>query len=465
MSTAKKRFQMPHTMMIIIAIMLLVVIASWIIPSGEYSRVEDPETGVTVVDPESFTYVEDAPITVMDFFTSLHTGISMQANVFITLLYSSGMIALVQESGAITIGVRKIMKKMKGKEILVVILMNLLFTAFGALSMNEGVFTLIPLCVSIIMAMGYDRITGFAAAVMGLTAGFGSGLVNVYTIGTAQQILGLPMFSGLWYRAIGLVFFTVADVLYLVWYADRIRKDPSKSYCKDEYLASRDTLIESEGGPDEAFTWKHIVILLIFFGTLALKPVGSLLWGWGMVQMNAINLMAAGLIMVVLWQNVNTSCKIFMSGCMKIVPAAIAVGASAAVVVLLEQSKILDTIVHAMATLLMNRSVLITLVLLFLFVVAFNALLASGSGKAVILMPIFGPLAELLNINRQVIAHLYIWGDGFTNYLWTGALPLAEMCDVSWTQWFRYAWKIMSILSIIGLGMVIVANGSGFGPF
>lgn len=76
MSTAKKRFQMPHTMMIIIAIMLLVVIASWIIPSGEYSRVEDPETGVTVVDPESFTYVEDAPITVMDFFTSLHTGIS-----------------------------------------------------------------------------------------------------------------------------------------------------------------------------------------------------------------------------------------------------------------------------------------------------------------------------------------------------------------------------------------------------
>ena len=122
----KKKLEFPHVLVLLTAIMLLVVVASWFIPSGLYTRITDPITGVTAIDPESFSYVERTdPVGVLDFFVAMHTGVSESGNIIITLFFSAGMIQLMKASGAIDVGMRKVVRKAKGKEIVIVILLHL----------------------------------------------------------------------------------------------------------------------------------------------------------------------------------------------------------------------------------------------------------------------------------------------------------------------------------------------------
>ncbi len=466
----KKKLEFPHVLVLLTAIMLLVVVASWFIPSGLYTRITDPITGVTAIDPESFSYVERTdPIGVLDFFVAMHTGVSESGNIIITLFFSAGMIQLMKASGAIDVGMRKVVRKAKGKEIVIVILLHLVFTAMGAVGLGEGTIALVPLCTSVVMTLGYDRMLGTAAAVTGVMIGFTSGLVNVYTTGTAQEIVGLPMFSGMGFRFIGLVVFFIITTLYLMNYARKIKKDPNKSYMRDEYLSDIAQAREASAEADEgAFTWRHALILLIFLASTIAKPIGSINFGWGMPQMNATNLIGAVLMMVVLGQNINASCRTFLKGSMGILPAALAIGIARAIVVLMDQVMITDTVIHSLVSIFEGRSPIVCIILIYIVIVLFNALVVSGSGKAVILMPIIGPMAQVLGINQQVMVHTYIYGDGFTNYFWptSGAfMAMIELCEVDWIQWVKFAWKLLVLLSVAALCLVLVGQVVGLGPF
>ena len=459
----QKGFHMPHVFIILLIIMLFVVILSYIIPSGLYERIED-SSGITVIDPDTFQYVEnETPITFMDYFEAIYTGFVNGATIMGTLFISSGAIYLLEVSGAFGAGINMILKKTKGKEFSVVCIFYTIFVVFGVLGYGEAAYPFYPLAVTIGFALGYDRMVGTALAIVGSTVGFTSGLMNTFTTGVAQQIVGLPLFSGIGFRAVGLVVFYVIGLIGLYTYCRKIKKNPALSLMSEEYMNRKQ---EDHTEQMEEMNPRRVLGLLVFLGIIVVQGFGYIRLGWSFPQIAAIYVIMAILLAIIFRFGPSEACQLFCKGAVRVFAAAFAVGLAQSVVVLMNQACIMDTIVHAMSQLLENRSAILALLIIFIFVTLFNFLVVSGSGKAVIVMPILQPLGKILNINQQVLVLTYQYGDGITNSFWPGSsLVQLSMCGVDYGSWIKFCWKIYLGFIVSAFVLVMIAYGIGYGPF
>ena len=158
--------------------------------------------------------------------------------------------------------------------------------------------------------------------------------------------------------------------------------------------------------------------------------------------------------------------NIFTQGATRVFGAAFAIGLANAVVTLMNQAQILDTLVYGMSGFLNGKSVILTLLIIYIFVTIFNFFVVSGSGKAVIVMPILQPLGRILNINQQVLVLTYQYGDGITNSFWPGSAMVAlSMCGLGYGEWLRFCWKIYTSMIGAAFVLIIIANAIGYGPF
>ena len=459
----QKGFHMPHVFIILLIIMLFVVILSYIIPSGLYERIED-SSGITVIDPDTFQYVEnETPITFMDYFEAIYTGFVNGATIMGTLFISSGAIYLLEVSGAFGAGINMILKMTKGKEFSVVCIFYTIFVVFGVLGYGEAAYPFYPLAVTIGFALGYDRMVGTALAIVGSTVGFTSGLMNTFTTGVAQQIVGLPLFSGIGFRAVGLVVFYAIGLIGLYTYCRKIKKNPALSLMSEEYMNQKQ---EDHTEQMEEMNPRRVLGLLVFLGIIVVQGFGCIRLGWSFPQIAAIYVIMAILLAIIFRFGPSEACQLFCKGAVRVFAAAFAVGIAQSVVVLMNQACIMDTIVHAMSQLLENRSAILALLIIFIFVTLFNFLVVSGSGKAVIVMPILQPLGKILNINQQVLVLTYQYGDGITNSFWPGSsLVQLSMCGVDYGSWIKFCWKIYLGFIVSAFVLVMIAYGIGYGPF
>ena len=461
--TQKKGFHMPHVFIILLVIMLFVVLLSYLIPSGSYERIEDA-AGITVVDPDTFRYVEnETPITFMDYFEAVYTGFVNGATIMGTLFISSGVIYLLEVSGAFGAGINMILKKTKGKEFSVVCIFYTIFVVFGVLGYGEAAYPFYPLAVTIGFALGYDRMVGTALAIVGSTVGFTSGLMNTFTTGVAQQIVGLPLFSGIGFRAVGLVVFYIIGLIGLYTYCRKIKKNPALSLMSEEYMNQKQ---EDHTDGMEEMNIRRALGLLVFLGIIIIQGFGCIRLGWSFPQIAAIYVIMGILLAIIFRIGPSEACQLFCKGAVRVFAAAFAVGLAQSVVVLMNQACIMDTIVHGMSQLLENRSAILALLIIFVFVTLFNFLVVSGSGKAVIVMPILQPLGKILNINQQVLVLTYQYGDGITNSFWPGSsLVQLSMCGVDYGSWIKFCWKIYLGFIVSAFVLVMIAYGIGYGPF
>ena len=454
---------MPHVFIILLVIMLFVVLLSYLIPSGSYERITD-SAGITVIDPDTFSYVEnETPITFMDYFEAIYTGFVNGATIMGTLFISSGVIYLLEVSGAFGAGIGMILKKTKGREFSVVCIFYTIFVIFGVLGYGEAAYPFYPLAVTIGFALGYDRMVGTALAIVGSTVGFTSGLMNTFTTGVAQQIVGLPLFSGIGFRAVGLVVFYIIGLIGLYTYCRKIKRDPRLSLMSEEYMNQKQE--KHTDGMDE-MNIRRALGLLVFLGIIIVQGFGCIKLGWSFPQIAAIYVIMGILLAIIFRFGPSEACQLFCQGAVRVFAAAFAVGLAQSVVVLMNQACIMDTIVHAMSTLLENKSAVLALLIIFVFVTLFNFLVVSGSGKAVIVMPILQPLGEILHINQQVLVLTYQYGDGITNSFWPGSsLVQLSMCGVDYGSWIRFCWKIYLSFIASAFVLVVIAYGIGYGPF
>ena len=461
--TQKKGFHMPHVFIILLVIMLFVVLLSYMIPSGSYERIED-SSGITVINPDTFQYVEnETPITFMDYFEAIYTGFVNGATIMGTLFISSGVIYLLEVSGAFGAGINMILKKTKGREFSVVCIFYTIFVVFGVLGYGEAAYPFYPLAVTIGFALGYDRMVGTALAIVGSTVGFTSGLMNTFTTGVAQQIVGLPLFSGIGFRAAGLVVFYIIGLIGLYTYCRKIKKNPTLSLMSEEYMNQKQ---EDHTEGMEEMNIRRALGLLVFLGIIIVQGFGCIRLGWSFAQIAAIYVIMGILLSVIFRFGPSEACQLFCKGAVRVFAAAFAVGLAQSVVVLMNQACIMDTIVHGMSQLLENRSAILALLIIFVFVTLFNFLVVSGSGKAVIIMPILQPLGKILNINQQVLVLTYQYGDGITNSFWPGSsLVQLSMCGVDYDSWIRFCWKIYLGFIVSAFVLVMIAYGIGYGPF
>ena len=458
-----KGFRMPHVFIILLVIMLFVVLLSYLIPSGSYERITD-SAGITVIDPDTFSYVEnETPIAFMDYFEAIYTGFVNGATIMGTLFISSGVIYLLEVSGAFGAGIGMILKKTKGREFSVVCIFYTIFVIFGVLGYGEAAYPFYPLAVTIGFALGYDRMVGTALAIVGSTVGFTSGLMNTFTTGVAQQIVGLPLFSGIGFRAVGLVVFYIIGLIGLYTYCRKIKRDPRLSLMSEEYMNQKQ---EKHTDGMEEMNIRRALGLLVFLGIIIVQGFGCIKLGWSFPQIAAIYVIMGILLAIIFRFGPSEACQLFCQGAVRVFAAAFAVGLAQSVVVLMNQACIMDTIVHAMSTLLENKSAVLALLIIFVFVTLFNFLVVSGSGKAVIVMPILQPLGEILHINQQVLVLTYQYGDGITNSFWPGSsLVQLSMCGVDYGSWIRFCWKIYLSFIASAFVLVVIAYGIGYGPF
>ncbi len=460
---------MPHVFVILFIMMILVTFMTYVIPSGSYERVEN-ESGTTVINPDSFQFIEKTdPIGFQDFFTSIYTGVVNGVSIMANVMICSGCLALLTYSKALEGGVQKLSKLTKGKSSITLVIFFLYFAGMNIMGAGEGCYPFFPIVTAIIVSLGYDRMVAAGTIMFAATAGFACGMVNLFTTGVSQQIVGLPTFSGMWYRGIVFLVLFVIGLASVLIYAARIKKDPNKSYIADDYrkqLAEQEKA-KAEGQVEEApFGWKQGVTLLLFLALILFLAYGCLNLGFGLGQFSAYYLVFAILVAIIFRVSPSRFCELFIQGVSQVLTAAFVIGLANSILVLLNQGSITDTLVYYMANALDGRNAIITLALILLFVTALNFLVTSGSGKAVIMMPILSPLGTLLGINQQVMVLTYQLGDGLTNMLWPGGgLICCSLCGIDYGDWIKMAWKAFVSMIAAGYILIVIANAIGYGPF
>lgn len=464
----QKGINFPHVYIMFMLVMLIVVLLSWIVPSGEYERIVNPDTGIAELNTDKFTYVEQAnPIGFMDFFTALHNGVVQSADIVVMLLFASGALYILEKSGAIAAGIHKLLSVAAGKEKLIMVSLLVLFSILGTIGFGEGGIPFIPLAMAVVMGMGYDRIVAFAIPTVGLAIGFTAGVVNFYTTGVSQSIVGLPIYSGLVFRLVAFIVFVVISIIYILRYANKIKADPNKSIVATEYIEEIEhaKTVEYE---EEAFTTSRKLALLGLVVVLVGGAFGAIKLGWGMPELSAVYAIYAVLLVIILKLKPSEAAETFGVGAARLLPTALAIGFARSVLILMTQAQIIDTAVHSLSNLLSNTGTVITLFVLFIVVIFFNFFVVSGSGKAIILMPIMGPLGKILGINQQVMVVVYQFGDGFTNYLWPtsgGLMAALGMSNVSYSAWVKFSVKLFLLLHFAAFVLIFIAHSIGLGPF
>ena len=461
---------MPHIFIILMLIMLIVVVLSWIIPSGNFERVVD-SSGNEVVNPDKFNYSENEnPIGFMDYFKAIFDGIVQAGEIIASLLICSGVLKLFDTTGTFSAAIHRMLGSTKGdrsKELAVIVVFYTVFAIMGVLGYGENSYPFYAITCAVIMALGYDRVAGAGVIMISSSAGFTCGMLNLFTTGVSQEIVGLPLFSGIGYRALSFVVFYVIGLFTVLLYCRRIKKDPSKSYVRDEYMSQINDGFEQDGiGEHVVINGKHIAALIALGILIIAQGVGCVKYQWGMGEVAALYVILAIFLIVIFRLKPGEACDSIVVGAGEILGACIVTGLARAVMVLMTQANILDTIVYYMGNALEGKSAALTLLLILAFVTALNFFVVSGSGKAVMMMPILSPLGKMLGINQQVMVLTYQFGDGFTNYLWpAGALVGCSLCKLDYGAWIRFAWWALGAQILSAYVLIVIADLINYGPF
>ena len=454
-------------MLFLVAIMLIVTVASYIVPVGSYDRVM--VDGQEIVDPESYHSVERSPITPFNLLVSVTLGMQRGSAIIFFLLIIGAMFAILDGTGAINAGMTNIVRAMKGKEFLMIPVCVIVFGMGSAFCANfEEFLAFVPLVLACCLTMGFDSLTAVGIIFCAAAAGYGGAITNAFTTGIAQSIAGLPMFSGMGLRIAVFVVLLTVSIIYVTWHALRVKKNPqlSSTYEMDLVTAKNVALNVDNSVP---LTTRQKIVLVIFVGGIAFTVYGIIVKGYYIDELAGIFL-AIGIIGgLVGGLRPGEICEHFEKGCVNMLFPCLMVGLANSVIILLEQSNMMDSIIHLLVSALNGLSPMLTAFGMFITTDLFNVLIPSGSGKAAIVMPIMVPLADMMDITRQTSVLAFQLGDAFTNVMApTGGEILAAlaMCGgVSFKKWMKYLLPLFIAWWIVAFIFLAIAVQTGYGPF
>ena len=461
----KKGFTMPHTFVILLVIILFAVALTWIIPSGEYARVEDPVSGKKVVDASTFNYVENVHVNIQDIPMLIIKAFSANSDLIMLILLSGGAVHMLTASGALQALIATIVRKFSNR---VEVFIPLLMLVFALICTTQGVNTFIgfaPITVMLAMSLGLDSIVGVGIILLGGAIGFSTGTLNVSTTLIAQKIAELPNYSGIGYRWVCFVVYYIVTCLWLVRYAKKIQKNPELSpmYDLDQNSEFKNASLDEFGTLD---TRKILSILALVVALVAIV-YGCINLDWDFAEQSAVFLVLAVAVGLIAGFDANKICAEFMNGTKKMLTAAFIIMFARAIGSVLSAGKITDTIVHSMAVVLSDLPAALLGVGMLVANTLINVVLTSGSGQAAAVMPIMIPLSDLLGVTRQTCILSFNFGDGFCNYILptsTALMGILGAANVPYDRWMRFMWKMFAIWLGIGAVLVVIAQLIQYGP-
>ena len=465
-NTLEKKKGAPNPIVIIICIILVSALASYIVPAGVFDRVVDPNSGRTVVDPSSFQYTEQNPTGFFDLFKSLTLGLQSASDIIAFLFIIGGAFGVMEATGAIKSGMGTLVLKMRGKELLLVPVCMLIFSCGSAFAANEEEYlAFLPLILSICLAMGFDSLTALGIVFGSTGAGIASGCTNAFTVGVAQGIAGLPVFSGIELRLASLAVFYIINVTFVTLHARKVKANPQAS---PMYELDRSRAGTFEVNEEERMTGRHKVVLLIFVATVAVLVFGVIQYGFYIDELAALFLIMGIAAGVVGGLHPGEIADSFIKGCHNMLFPCIMVGFCKATTIILTDALIMDTVIHALAGLLNGIPTVLTACGMFLIQAIFNFLVPSGSGQAAITMPIMAPLADLVGITRQTAVLAFQFGDASTNCITPASgmtMSALAIAGVPLNKWWKFFVPLVLIWWAVCCAFLVFATLTGYGPF
>ncbi len=462
----KKRFRVPHTYVLLFLVVVLIAVLTYFIPAGEFDRAEDPATGRIFVVADSYHAVDNSPAGFFDIFTAIPKGMEKSGYIIFFVLLIGGSFGILQSTGAIDAGIGHIVKRMKGKEKLIIPILMIVFSLAGAiLGAAEELLPFYPIVISLALALGFDTITGTSIVLLGAGAGFAGAFLNPFTVGIAQGIAGLPLFSGISYRLVAYVILLLGAIIYVYRYASKVQKNPTSSLTYEEDKLKHE---EFALGEIAEFTGRHKLVLSVFAIGLVILTFGVVKLGFYITELAAMFLIMGILSGIVGGLKVDKIAEEFVKGAQGLVYGALIIGLATSIMVVMQEGKIMDTIIFSAASLLQGLPPALGGVGMFVAQSFINFVIPSGSGQAAASMPIMAPMADLIGISRQSAVLAFQFGDGFSNVINpTSGYFMAAIAigGIKWEKWFKFMWPLFLIWSVLGAILVAVSVMIDYGPF
>lgn len=455
-----KKIKLPHTLVLIYFMVVLTVIATWVVPGGEYKRVE--KDGRTIPVADSFRLTARQPQGLAALFISPIRGFVEASNIIIFVLIMGGIFAVIQKTGAINAMIHYLALKFGASKTLRTLLIP---TIMGVFSLGGAVFGMceetmpfILVFVPLALSLGYDTIVGVAIPFVGAASGFAGAFFNPFTVGIAQGIAGLPLYSGIGYRLVIWALGTAIAIFVVMRYASRVLKNPGISLTYEADLERRKSFQLDVVGQEKVRILKtHKFVLAIFLGGMGLLVFGILRYKWYINEIAGLFL-ALGILSGIAGRiSADELAKSFVEGAKDMMNTALIIGCARAILVVAMDGKIMDTTLFYMAKAISNFHPVLSSQLMFLCQCVINFFVHSGTAQAALTMPIMAPLGDLVGITRQTAVFAFQLAEYINPVLPTsgvtmGVLGLARLRWEKWARWILpllVLWVLFALLSLI----------------
>ncbi len=429
------KMKVPNTYVIIFALLVLCAVATWFVPGGQYLRADDGTVSYQSVDAVPQTW---------QVFTAIYHGFVKQAGIIIFILVVGGAFWLLNATGAVNAGIGRFIARVGKRDKWVLVALTVLFSLGGAVfGMSEETIPFVGMVVPLMLSMGYDAFMGMLIVYVASNVGFSSAFLNPFTVGIAQGMADLPLFSGLGYRVFCWLLLTVLLVVFVLIYAARTRK-------------KADVTLTATPVP-EPLTGRQKAILAVLGVTVIMLVVGVTQWEWYLPEITGLFLVMGLICGFIAGFSGNRIAEEFMAGAKDILSAALVVGFASGIIIILQEGRVVDSILHAMQEGLDGTGPMASLSAMYGIQAVINFLIPSASAKAAITIPIMAPFADMVGVSRQAMVLAFQFGDGFTNMLTptSGVLMAAlAMARIPYAQWVKWIWK--GTLALLAIGLLLL---------
>lgn len=467
-----------QSLVILFILMMIAGILTLVVPAGQYARLE--VDGRQTIDPASFQFIEHPNYPIWRWFVAPFEVLGSESGltvivIIVVLFFAGGAFAVMDKTGTLRAFIGRIVRRFSGRKYTLLWMVSLAFMFLGAtLGTFEEVVLLVPVMIALSYSLGWDALVGLGMSILATNMGFSAAISNPYTLGVAQQLAGLPLFSGAWLRIIIFVVIYLIFTLFLSSYARKIDKDPKASLVHGEDNAEREkyksmdsSFVEEDPKQNRAMNFFGLFLIFIFVTMLA-GPFVPAISDYALPIVGILFLiggLGAGFISgkggKTVWQGL-------VEGLGGLAPSVPLILMAASIRYIIDSGGVTDTILHAAAEPFQQLGSFPAAVVVYALALGIEFFIASGSAKAFLMMPIVLPLADLIGVTRQTAVLAYIFGDGFSNLAYPTnpvlliSLGLTVVSYPKWLRWTAKLWLWVILATVAFLGVAVAIH---FGPF
>jgi uncharacterized ion transporter superfamily protein YfcC len=457
---------MPDTYIIVALIVLVMAALTWVVPPGTYDYHEVDVNGRmrNIAIDGTFHYLDESeanPTGFLAYFKSLYTGCVDAADIIFVIFTCAGTFGILVKTGAFHAGIGTVLRKMGRKDVLLVpILMSVFALGSSMFGMLSEFYGFIPLMVGLGVAMGYDAMYGFAIIALGEYVGFMGATLNPYTVTVAQTIAGVPLYSGTGFRVLALASFIAASSAYVILYGKRIQRNPELSVVHGQKSIHA---LDKQELEKYRLDTRAVLIILTVLATLGFLMYGMMNLGWGYGELAGLFLLMSMIAAGIAGWTPNRWVDEFFVGVKSIAWGAILTGVAKAIVVVMEDAHIKDTIIFALSNGLKGLPAVMSAQTMLVAQTILNFFIPSGSGQAAATMPIMAPLADMLGVSRQVACLAFQFGDGLSNLVWPtcGCVIICALGGIPLQKWWKWFLPLAGILFVMQMALIALAMALG----